>query len=159
MQRFSIKKEECRPAEIFGRGFTMLEFLVVISLTGILAFLLVPWGVDILRRASFFDASENLKSVLHKARIQAMTQRHDSAFGVRLEPDRFILFEGASYATRNSFFDEEYLFPTGMVWTGPAEIVFAEFSGLPVNPGVLTLSSGGISRLMTISGSGRIDLD
>ncbi|MBI4458202.1 prepilin-type N-terminal cleavage/methylation domain-containing protein [Candidatus Uhrbacteria bacterium] len=139
------------------RGFTMLEMMLVVAVSVIIAALTVPVGVRFLQIQNLDEAAADAMAALRRARSQAVSQRHDSAFGVKFLSGSYVLFQGASYAARVQSEDESFTMYGGAAVSGLDEVAFAKLTGLPSAVGLLTVSSGGDSRGIVINAQGNIE--
>lgn len=116
-----------------SRGFTLVEVVIVIGILG--AVLLFASVLDF---GSFFGSSfraegEQIATLLHKARADAMSNIGEAPHGLALfpsdYPDSYVLFEGAAYGDdpdSHEIFKASY---TLEIASAPTEIVFAQLSG------------------------------
>lgn len=145
-----------------ARGFTMIELLIVFALVAIAGAFALFVSMDTLR-ASTLRSDRNLYvSALQRARAQAMNNicasagcADGKAHGVKIESDgRFIIFEGASFASRDQTLDSVFRFTTATT-TDLAEVVFAQLSGNSANA-TIHLSGEGHTSDISVSTDGRI---
>jgi prepilin-type N-terminal cleavage/methylation domain-containing protein len=141
-------------------GFTLVELLVVIAATGILIALTVPVGLRFYERNLVADTARNLQSVLWRARTYAIAARNDQPAGVRILPGQFVLFQGASYASRTASLDEIFSYEDVVTVTGTvSEIVFSKLYATSTASGTMqVIGNAGTSLNVTISPAGRVDL-
>jgi type II secretory pathway pseudopilin PulG len=111
-------------------GFTLIEFLISIFIIILLSGLFTL-GIDFYKRQELENQAQNLLEVLRRAQSKAISSQFDSSFGVKLESNRFILFKGDSFSTRDSQFDEVYELPAAIKIEGLSEIVFLKTEGIP----------------------------
>lgn len=139
------------------KGFSLIEMIVVISIISIVGSIsLVTYNtlryVGDARHAAyvFVDA---LKEAQNKAKIM----EYDTAWGVKVNTVDTVVFSGASYSGRETVRDKVYTLPNNLTISGPTEIVFAKFTGLPDTSGTTTFSNAfGVSSVF-ISNSGVIN--
>lgn len=125
------------------RGFTIVELLLVIGIILIVAAFTLPGSALFLRRQQLNDTVYEFTNALERAHLQAMFDKNGSAFGVRVLSDSYVLFEGSSYAARNTDNDEIFPLSSSVSITGLSEIVFAELTGIPDATGTITISDSG----------------
>ena len=113
------------------QGFTLVEVLIVLGLFGVLFGIGLPISLDSYRSYILTSETKNLLSVMRRARSLAVANDHEISHGVSLENDRFVLFQGLSFAGRDPAFDENYPKSPSVTITGFGEIVFSQISGLP----------------------------
>jgi hypothetical protein len=76
--------------------------------------------------------------------------------GVAVQSDKFIVFEGASYASRDTSVDETFSMNSGVTFTGATEIVFTQLSATSTG-GTITLSDAtGHTTAITVGKEGEI---
>lgn len=141
-------------------GFTLIEFAVVLGmLTIILAFGL-PVGFENYKNYLLNREVKSLVSVLRRAENLSLTQAHSTNYGIAFSPERFVIFQGASYASRNQSFDEFYDKSEiiDVTITPPvSEISFAPVSGLPSATATFVLENGTNSIIIKLNGQGVVD--
>lgn len=150
-----------------GAGFTLLEVLVVMGIMSILGGFALIVSLDVYRGFAFRTERDMLISVLHKARSQSMNNMclgtgctDGKPHGVHVSTGAYIVFQGASYASRDVAVDEVVPAENAAARITPgslSEVVFAQLSGsaAPVGSIGLTDSAGHISTT-TINSEGQI---
>ncbi|MES3005825.1 MAG: prepilin-type N-terminal cleavage/methylation domain-containing protein [Patescibacteria group bacterium] len=131
-----------------NKGFTLIEVIVVIALIGIV-FSFSSVGVDSYRRQILETETTKLAGLLQTARNRSMNNVNQSAYGVRITADQFILFHGVV--------DEPVPRSTAVVVSGLNQIVFDQLSGNTSNTGTITLSMDANSKNINIGANGRIN--
>ncbi len=138
------------------RGFTLVELLLVIALMLIVGVFMFPLGISFYRSQMANEAIEGIQSALRRAQTFSMTGKHDSSFGVKFFEDSYLLFEGESYASRDTSQDELYAIGAHIEDSSLDEVVFELFSGSPSAAGVIEVSSGEKSGQIEVTEAGRI---
>lgn len=138
------------------KGFTLVELLLVIGLMLIIGVFMFPLGISFYRSQMANEAVEGIQSALRQAQTFAITGKHDSSFGVKFFADSYLLFEGESYASRNTTEDELFSIGARIEDVGPDEVVFELFSGLPSATGTIEVTSGEKSGQVEVAQTGRI---
>lgn len=87
----------------------------------------------------------------------AMANTYESSYGVQFNPTSYTLFRGASYATRNTAYDETYQIASAITVTGPSEVVFQQFSGKPATNSTVIVASSVKSQTITLGKEGIIN--
>jgi prepilin-type N-terminal cleavage/methylation domain-containing protein len=139
------------------KGFTLIEMLLVIALFMILAGLSTPFYARFLTQNNVNNVVDQLSGQLRKAQIYAMMGRQNGAWGVTVNSGAIILFQGSSYATRNSAFDEKFLLNPNISITGLTEVVFAKVSGLPSTTPTIVITGNNSSKTVTVNSQGVIN--
>lgn len=144
------------------KGFTLIEFMIVVSLIIMFASLTLPVGFNFYQESTLREQAKNLQNSLRKAQTMAMTGREDSSAGVKIIPreQKYIIFEGESYETRRQEADIIIPFPIGLSVRGADEIVFQKSTGLPIFPEeerLIIITFGVSSQKITINSQGKIE--
>ncbi len=140
-----------------GAGFTLIEILIVIAIFTALATMGVIVGLDSYGRYLFRSDLATAASLLQKARSEAMNNIGETPHGVYFnDPANFILFYGASYATRNTSFDLAVSRNKTVATSGLTEIVFIPLSGTTAG-GAVMLHNGVSNTTITVNNEGGIN--
>ncbi len=137
-------------------AFTLIEVLISLTLTALLARAGIPLVMDSYRTYLLASEVRTAVSIMRRAESFAMSNQGQSAHGVRILADQFLLFRGASYASRTQAYDEAFPRLSGITISGPDEVVFASVSGLPSATGTIGLSNGPKSANITVNSQGSI---
>ncbi|MEK9185815.1 MAG: prepilin-type N-terminal cleavage/methylation domain-containing protein [Patescibacteria group bacterium] len=95
------------PRKLLGRGFTLIETLIVIGIIGFVAVVGVIVGLDTYQRYVFRSDLDKTAALLQKARSSAINNVDEKSYGVRFDdPDNLILFRtNSTYAARDVSYD------------------------------------------------------
>lgn len=158
-------------------GFTLIEILVVIAVLLVISAITIPGMVTFRTKNSAENSAMEIARLIELAKSKAMASEDDEKFGVYfdylLEPSKYILFKGDSYATREAADDLTYSLPEELefyninlseIETGDAsnEVVFGKLPGISSHQGNVSLRrKADISQSETIyiSSSGMISLE
>jgi type II secretory pathway pseudopilin PulG len=129
------------------KGFTVTELIVVIALVVLFTGLAIPALRVAQKNSELEDASQLLQSVLRLAQSRTLGSEAASQYGVFFDtaasPDQYILFRGATYATRDVAADELHILPKNVEMSVVAipgnEVVFSRLTGTVANTGSVTL--------------------
>lgn len=155
---------ESHKTSIHSRGFTLTEILIVMSLITMVAGFSSIMSMDNYRSYSFSNERDLLVAVLHKARSQAINNMCLGAsctdgkpHGVHMAPGQYTIFQGASFATRDSAVDENIQTSAPVTVTGINDIVFVQLSGGALPTGAMTISDPtNHSSVISINSEGQI---
>lgn len=147
------------------KGFTLIELLIVISIVVVLlASSIYIYGN--LQVTSQVDNSTNLIiQNLRIARQRSVSRLNNSIHGIYVEinpsaDDRVILFQGASYATRDTAYDYVLEIPSTITLSTTLtdnEIVFTRGTGIPDRTGTITITHSVTgTQVITINSFGLI---
>lgn len=149
-------------------GFSIPEIIVVVTILGILSTVVVSNFYLISKRTEVANSVQELANVLRLAQNKTLSSEGNSQYGVYLDttttPDRYILFKGTSYLTRDPAFDQIYNLTNKVEFYaislgGGSEIVFNKFNGDTNQSGNVTLrsiSDASESKTLYITSSGAI---
>ena len=148
----------------YKSGFTLVEMLVVLALIVIVGNFALLVSFDTYRASSYESDRGSLISLLHHARAQAVDDvcagsgcMHGAAHGVSIQADKYVLFQGSTYASRDV--DEDSVVDTNpsVVHGGLSEVVFEPSSGNPLVTGdVVLMTANGHQSTITIGREGQI---
>lgn len=155
------------------RGFTLIEILLVVTLTLVMAGLLAPILFDALSRGDARSYALQAVDSLREAQSSTMSGRANSRYGVHFEQGKLVMFQGATYSavdTNNltqSFSGRATIasvtFSPGGACTvatgvGNCDIHFARVRGTPTETGSVVITDlTGQSRTVTINAVGLIE--
>src|SRR3989338_3995872 len=140
------------------RGFVVIELLVVIAIIVILGALALPLYTSFIATTQFDNATRDIAEALRRAQAKAWGSYANNQWGVHFENDRFVVFQGTSWALRNSAFDEPQTTPSTVTMSSsPLDIIFKK-NGSANSDGTVTINeSGGKTKNIIISSEGVID--
>lgn len=156
--------------QTFQAGFTLLEFLIAMALTIMLAASALPLYGNLQWTAQLNEIEARTVGELRLARELSSARSSDSQYGIYFDvnpvgADRIIFFRGASYAARNPSYDRitalsDILTLQAALAGGETEIVFSKNFGIPSVIGTITLthSGSGDSRVISINAYGMVDV-
>jgi prepilin-type N-terminal cleavage/methylation domain-containing protein len=140
-----------------SEGFTLLEVLLCVAIIGLLAGLSVPVYETFVRRNDLDLTTQSIAMMLQRAETYARAVNRDSVWSVEIQSSKVILFQGTTFATRNTAYDETLSIPTSMVPSGLTEVQFSKMTALPNTTGSITLTSSTNSvNTVTINAKGTV---
>ncbi len=143
------------------KGFTIIELLIVIGIIIIAAAAALPIYSNLQVSSQLNETNAQIAQTIKNAREKSVAGLNNSRHGVKFNPSSYTLFQGDSYATRESLYDRTIDLDDVLTITTNLtndEIVFARGSGIPNNTGIITLNhdvQG--SRTVTINEFGLVD--
>jgi len=81
----------------FKSGFTVVEFILVVTLIGILALIAAPYGSRFIGQNELDQRTVEAVDTLRRAQSSSMNGRGGDSWGVHFSTDSFALFKGESY--------------------------------------------------------------
>lgn len=139
-------------------GFTLVEIILVVAIIAITAAATAPVYQSFQSRNDLEVAVNAIPPALRRAQVLAQAPDGDTSWGVRIQSGTIVVFQGASYAARNTTLDEVTDITSTITPSGLAEVVFTKFTGLPNTTGTITLTNvNGTIRNITVNGKGMIE--
>jgi prepilin-type N-terminal cleavage/methylation domain-containing protein len=140
------------------RGFTLIELLLVIAIAAGIFIFSAPFAVRFYQAQLVSEAQSNIINILEEARHNAVLQKNDSAFGVKIDgiTHKIILFQGQSYAEKVSGSEESSDLLPDIFISGPGEFTFAKMTGISSATGTIVLTYGSITKEILINDSNTI---
>ncbi len=134
-------------------GFTILEVTIALGLAGVLSTVVFPTVLNYRSQSDLNVAVSTVVQGLGSARIFAQSNKHDSVWGFRVAEG--VLFEGSSYAGRNTSSDVSFPLPPSITPSGLKEAIFTQISGKVVQGGVILLTArNGLQAAIVLDGDG-----
>jgi len=139
----------------YNKGLTLIEILLSLAIIGLIAGFSAPVYQSFMVRNDLDIATGAVAQVLRYAQTQSQAMHGDSSWGVHIGGGNITLFKGASYASRDTDYDEETSVPSTISASGLTEIVFDVLTGAPQSTGTLTLTSvNGDTRIIFVTSKG-----
>ncbi len=140
-------------------GFSLLEVLLSVTILGMLTALSLPVYESFVRRNDLDITTQGLAGMLRRAETYARGVNGDNAWSVELQASTITLFQGTSFAGRNTAYDETMSVPGSISLSGLTEVQFTKFTAIPNTTGNVTLTSstGNDTRTITINAKGMVD--
>lgn len=147
------------------KGFTLIELLVVFGILVVVAVFSVPFIQTFQVTSDIYTHSDSIVKTLRKAQQQAIAGQNSSDWGVYFDSlnNKFILFKGDDYATRDAEFDQEteYAQSFNISTNFGDEVYFSLYSGESSTVGTTTVTSFNVSEVknIVIKSSGVIQIN
>lgn len=132
------------------KGFTLIELLIVIGIVLISVAAVAPIYGNLQVSSQLNEDSSQLIQTLRLARERSMARLNNTQHGVYFEvntpgQDKYILYQGVSYDSRNSSYDREVVLDEVLNFSLPGgvteyEINFSKGLGVPNATGTITLT-------------------
>ncbi len=150
-------------------GFTLIELLVVVLITGMLLGLMSITLGRPQTVANVTTSSDTLLADLKGQQILSMmgdtgNQTSAQPHGIYLQSTQYTLFAGSSYAAGNSYFVVNLAANAKLSTTFPStQVVFTkgsgEVQGFVTGSNAITLTSGAVTKTITINRFGAITVN
>ncbi len=138
-------------------GFTLIELMLTVGILSILLMISAPVIGRYVLRNDVDVVSNIITQDLYRAQSLARNGENDGKWGVYVQNGSITVFQGNSYATRNTARDEVYTFSSSITFTGQKEYVFEKFSGKVLVPGSITVVNASDNKVITVSSQGVVD--
>lgn len=139
-------------------GFTLIELLLSIAVMTVLIGLSLPVYQTFVRSNDLDLNTQTVADTVRRAETNSRGVNGDSVWGVYFTSTTTTLFKGATYATRDTSFDETTTLPSSVSQTGLSEITFSKLNATPSATGTLTLtSSTNATRQVSINAKGMVN--
>lgn len=149
-------------------GFSLLEIVVVLAVLALILAIAMSTYLSNQQLPQLNNATQEIINILRLAQNQTIASKQNSQYGVYFDtstlPERYVLFKGSSYASRDTAFDQIYTIPVSaefyQVNTGGAnQVVFDKLTGSTENTGNISLRLTGDhsqTKILYVDSSGII---
>ncbi len=140
-----------------SKGFTLIELSLVIALMFLIGVFVSPVGMAFYKAQLLNESYEGMINAMRQAQIFSMTGKNNHSFGLSIQDDLYVVFEGDSYATRLPSEDVVFPLASAVAVSGIEEIVFSKLTGEPSVSGDIVITVGVKEKQIEVSTSGNID--
>lgn len=138
-------------------GFSLLEMLLSMALIAIIFVAGMPVYVSLMFRNDLAISQNITASLLRRTQLLAQGMDGDANWGVKIQSGFLTLFQGLSYASRDTSKDEIQELSSTVTPSGLQEIIFTKFTGLPQSTGtVYFTASNNATSTVTINEKGTV---
>ena len=145
------------------RGVTLLEILIALAVITILAAVVLPGFGKVRKIQVLKSATENIVSVIEKARSQTLSSLDSSVYGIHFGSSSAVIFMGSSYDPNSGTNEVVGIISPATISGGTlynGSVYFNRLSGLPSTTGNIIVSVPGMSsKTITISSFGHASSD
>lgn len=134
--------------KIQNAGFTLVETLTVIGILVVITATAIPAYRNFQKESDLINGVEEIINILRLAQSKTLASEQSSNWGVYfsiISPQKYILFKGTDYASRDVSADRNYNIPDlveiyEIDFAGSGqEVIFDRITGLTANPGQISL--------------------
>lgn len=140
-----------------NKGFTFIELLLVISITLIIGSYSAVFFSRFISQNAVSNTQDQLTNQLRKAQLYAMMSKQNSNWGVNFSSNTITLYQGNSFAARNTAFDEVFTVNNSVTVSGLSDTNFARMTGIPNTTSSVTVSGTGGSKTITVNSQGVVN--
>ena len=144
----------------------MLEIVIVISILALLSSVVMTSFSKYRNNNLLILNTENLVSLITKARADTFFSKNDDVYGIRIESGRAVLFKGGIFGEPNAdnieiTFDSQITASDISLNGGGSDIIFQRLSGKTDHYGTITMSivSGDTQNVVHIYETGLVDVN
>lgn len=138
-------------------GFTLIEVLLSVAIIGMLVGISLPVYESFSRRNDLDVTAQGVVSLLRRAESYSRAVKTDAVWSVEIQTSSATLFQGASFASRNTAYDETVAIPSSVAPSGLTEVQFSKLSAAPNTTGTVTLlSNTNDTRVIAINAEGMV---
>jgi len=144
-----------------NRAFTLIEILIVIAITTIIATFSIVSFVSFSKRQALDASVQALASGLRDAKNQTLASVGASQYGIAINTDKFTFFKGSTYnpseSTNRVFVWSSYIKASSSI----SSVVFQRLTGNSSASGtidVYLISDPSVKRTVSVSGSGLVNI-
>ena len=140
------------------RGFTLVEMLLSVAMLTLILGITMPTYRTFMVRNDLDVAVNEIVQNLYRAQTLSQIGSGDTTWGVHVTTGSILVYKGASYATRDSTYDEDTSISSSITLSGITDVTFSKFTGLPHTTGVFILTSyANETRNVTINAKGMVN--
>ena len=138
-------------------GFTMVELLLSVVIIGLLVGLSAPVYLSFSSRNDLDIGAQAIADSLRRAQSYARAVRDDTQWSVQIQTGSSTLYQGTTYATRNTAEDETNTM-SNITVSGLSNVQFTKLTGAPNTTGTVTLTgANNETRTVTINAEGMVN--
>lgn len=141
----------------FIKGFTFIESILTIALVLLIGTMAVPFYGRFVYSEELPIAQDELAENLKRAQLFTLLGKNNARFGVAIHSGAIVFFQGDTYASRDTRFDEVYTLHPRVSVSGADEVVFNRPQGTLSGPATFILSDGNVSVTMSVNREGVVE--
>ncbi len=137
-------------------GYTLIEVLVTTALLVSLVGISIPIYQNF-QIINELDSSVNLSvRVLRSAQLQSQSVQQDSSWGVFYSTGKVTIYKGASFAARDTSFDQAYDIPANVTVSGLNDFIYSKVFGDPSTTGTITFTNFTTVKTIAVNSKGAL---
>ena len=139
------------------KGFTFIEVILMMALVLLIGTIAIPFYMRFAYSEGLPIVRDEIVQVLKQARLTTLLGKNDGPWGVAVRAGEIIFFQGDTYDTRNSRYDQSYPLSVQVQVSGADEVVFDRPEGTLGDPVTMVLSDGDTVETLTINREGIVE--
>lgn len=157
MKFFFNSNERFTTTSSHSCGFTLIELILVIAISFIIGIVAVPFYSRFFTQNAVSNTTDQLTAELRKAQMYSMMGKQNGSWGVNYASNVITLFQGSSYAGRNTAFDEKFNVDNGSSIGGFTSVTFTRGTGTPSATQSITIIGNTVSKIITVNSQGVVN--
>lgn len=137
-------------------GFTLIEVLLSVAIISMLVGLSLPVYRAFQTKNDLDMTAETVAFAFRRAQTYSRGIKADSQWGVAVQSGALTVFKGASYATRDTTYDETTTISGNIAVSGLGEVVFTKLVAVPSATGTVTLAVNNDTKTVDINAKGMV---
>jgi Tfp pilus assembly protein FimT len=143
------------------KAYTLTEVVLVISLMGMLAVLVLPYAISDIQKNNVKSATTEIVSIIEYYQSNAYSRKNDKTYGIAFYSNKYTLFTGSSLAAAD--YVEDVFLGSSLSITnitlsgGTNELIFTSGSVKPNQNGTLRVTNGSASYMISINKEGYVE--
>lgn len=139
----------------YMRGYSLLELILVIAILGVLVATIVPSFLKFRQSSVLNTETQELVTIINRARLLSVSSKNDQQFGVHFEPSQVVLFSGVTYSAATAtnevhIFNPQITLSSIAINGGGSEVLFQKVTGATNQNATTTLLVLGTTASTTI---------
>ena len=148
----------------YKKGITALELLFVVAVIGIIVAIAAPQFLKMKQNQVLKNTTEDIFSVINKARSQTLASLNSSEYGVHFQSDKIIIFKGKNFVANDANNEITTIVSPATISSinlagGASSFYFNRLSGMPSISGTVTVSVSAVSKVITVSPTGTVSFN
>ncbi len=136
-------------------GVTFIELILVVAIILTIGIMSTAFYSRFLTQNSVDNVTDQFAGQLRKAQIYTMMGKQSGGvWGVNYSSNRITLFQGNSYATRNTALDETFTVNANITVSGITDVTFARLTGIPSSSPTITVAGNNSQNILTVNSMG-----
>jgi prepilin-type N-terminal cleavage/methylation domain-containing protein len=145
----------------YKKGFTAIEIVVVVAIMLILLGIVSFSFSGLKKSQALKDSVVNTLSSLDKSKSESFASVSSSVYGVHFQTDKIVIFKGTSYSSQSSSNENVSMTSPASITSinlsgGGSDLYFNRLTGVPSKTGTIIITSGTLTKTITISATGGI---
>ncbi len=142
------------------KAFTIIEFLIVLGILSLMLALSYSAFSFLTKKSDLDSSANNIFSIVALAKNKTLASEGAKQYGVYFDtsvsPNKYVLFQGVNYVSRDSIFDETHYLPLNVEFSSISfselnnEVIFNRLDGSADNFGFVVLHSLKTNDIKTI---------